>query len=286
MDATHGGLPDRKLHPHRIADVILVFDFGLGERGLLHDRPHHRLGAAIERAIGGELHQFARDLRLGVKVHRSVGMRPVADDAEAFEFLALHLDPVRGEGPALLAEFHQCRRIGQVRLRLAFGPIIFFLDLPLDRQPMAVPAGDVIGVEAEHLLAPRHHVLEDLVERMPDMDVAIGVRRTVVEDESRPALRRRAQPAVEIATVPALEDFRLFLRQAGAHREVGLGQKQRFAVIARVFRRLGHESPSNKPLAARKGLLLQHATDARRNQPLGFCVSSTGCAGGQIWATE
>ena len=60
-------------------------------------------------------------------------MRPVADNAEPLEFLALHLDPVLGELPALAAEFDQSRGIGQVRFRLAFGAIILFLNFPFDR---------------------------------------------------------------------------------------------------------------------------------------------------------
>ena len=158
------------------------------------------------------------------------------------------------EGPAFLAEFHHRRRVGQIRLRLALGAVVFFLDLPFDRQAVAVPARHVIRIEAEHLLAPRHDVLEDFVERVPDMNVAVGVGRAVVEDKSRPAFAGRPQPAVKIDAPPAREDFRLLLRQAGAHREIGLGQEQRFAVIARFCRRVAHDAPSNKPLARRKGL--------------------------------
>ena len=101
---------DRKLHPHRIAGVILVLDLGFGERGLLHHAPHHRLGAAIERAVRRELHQLARDLRLGRKAHRRVGMIPVALDAEPLELLALHVEPMLGVGAALLAERDHRRR--------------------------------------------------------------------------------------------------------------------------------------------------------------------------------
>ena len=80
--------------------IVLVLDLGFGERGLLHHAPHHRLGAAIERAVLRELHQLARDLRLGRKAHRGVGMVPVALDAEPLELLALHVQPVLGIGAA------------------------------------------------------------------------------------------------------------------------------------------------------------------------------------------
>ena len=177
----------RKLHPYRIARVVLVLDFGFSERGLFHHAPHHRLGAAIESAVGGELHQFARDLGFGEIIHRGVGMIPVADDAEPLEFLTLHVEPACRVGAALLAERHHRGGVAKIRLRLAFGAVILFLDLPFDRQAVTVPAGHVVGIKAEHLLALGNDVLEDLVQRVPDMDVAVGVGRAVVQHEFRPA---------------------------------------------------------------------------------------------------
>ena len=172
-----------------------------------------------------EFHDFARDLRLGGKIHGRVGMLPIAFYAEPLEFLALHLEPVLRVGAALLAERDHCFRIGEVRLRFVLSAVEFLLDLPLDRQPVAVPARHVIGIGAEHLLASRHHVLEDLVERVADVDVAVGVGRAVVEDEFGAPARGRPQPFVEVELLPAGEDLRLLARQPGAHGKVGLGQK-------------------------------------------------------------
>src|SRR5436853_388861 len=88
---------------------------------------------------------------------------------------------------------------------------------------MAVPARHVVGIEAKHLLALCHHVLEDLVQRVANMDVAVGVGRSVMQHEFGAAARALAQLAVEVDLVPALEDFRLALRQAGKGVAKGLG---------------------------------------------------------------
>ena len=82
----------------------MVFDLGLGQRGALDDAPHDRLGAAVELAGQGELQQFASDARLGVEVHRRVGIVEIADDAETLELLGLDADPAGGELTAFLAE--------------------------------------------------------------------------------------------------------------------------------------------------------------------------------------
>src|SRR3954452_17840988 len=116
-------------------------------------------------------------------------MVPIADDAEPLELLALHVEPVPGISAAFLPERNHGRGIPEVRLRLTPGAVVLLLDLPFYRQPVAVPAGDVVGIEAEHLLALGHEILEDLVEGRADMDVAIGVRRAVMQDEFGAACR-------------------------------------------------------------------------------------------------
>src|SRR5262249_47282888 len=79
----------------------------------------------------------------------------------------------------------------------------------------------------------RHDILQDLVERGADMDVAVGVGRAVVQHELGPSMRGVAQALVHAELGPAGEDLRLLLRQAGTHREIGLRQKQSRAVVAR-----------------------------------------------------
>ncbi len=158
-------------------------------------------------------------------------MVPVADDPEPLEFLALHVEPVRRIGTALFPERHHRGGIAEIRLLLALGAVVLFLDLPLDRKPMAVPAGDVVGIKTQHLLALGHHVLEDLVQGMPDMDVAVGIGRAVMQHEFGAAGSLLPQFSVEVDLVPVFEQFRLALRQAGAHREFRLRQEQGFGIV-------------------------------------------------------
>ncbi|MGX0965827.1 hypothetical protein AB7M63_006276 [Bradyrhizobium japonicum] len=165
-------------------------------------------------------------------------MIPVADDAEPLELLALHVDPIRRISAAFLAERHHRGGVAEIGLLLALLAVVLLLDLPFDRQAVAVPAGHVIGVEAEHLLALGHDVLEDLVQRVPDMDVAVGVGRAVMQHEFGAALGFPAQLVVETDVVPIFQQFRLALRQAGAHREIRLRQIKGLGIVF-DFRLLG-----------------------------------------------
>jgi hypothetical protein len=49
---------------------------------------------------------------------------------------------------------------------------------------VTIPPGDINAIKSLHGLVTDDHVLEDLVERMTNMDIAVGVRRAVVKNET------------------------------------------------------------------------------------------------------
>ena len=55
-------------------------------------------------------------------------------------------------------------------------------DLRFDGQAVAIPAGDVGGVEAGHCFVADDDILEDLVDDVAHVDIAVGVGRAVVKD--------------------------------------------------------------------------------------------------------
>src|SRR5262249_9178101 len=91
------------------------------------------------------------------------------------------------------------------------GLAVFLLDLPFDRQAVAVPAVDVGHVLAEHALAADDEILQDFVEAGAEMDGGVGVRRAVVEDEFWASLRDLAPALVEADLLPPGEPFGLGL---------------------------------------------------------------------------
>ena len=175
-------------------------------------------------AAFGEFEQFGDDGAFGLWVHRQIGVVPVGVDAEAFQLLALGVDPCLRVGAAFGAEF-----LGGNLVLVALFLAVFLLDLPFDRQAVAIPAGDVGRVEALEALRAHDHVLEDMVQRVADVDVAIRIGRAIVEDEFFAARAGIAQGAVEILILPqicpARQNARLLLGEARLHGEIGLRQE-------------------------------------------------------------
>ena len=124
----------------------MIFDLRFGQSGSFDNRPHNGLGAPIKLVGHGKFHQFAGNPCLRMESHRCVGILEISDNAETFEFIRLGFNPMFGKFPTFLPEFVN-RNIVFI---LAFCTIFFF-DLPFDRQPMAIPAGYIIGIIAPHL---------------------------------------------------------------------------------------------------------------------------------------
>ncbi len=113
---------------------------------------------------------------------------------------------------------------------------------------MAIPTGHIGRILAEQALRPHDDVLQNLVERMAHMQVAIGVRRAVVQDETLAPLARFAQRAVQILVLPAFQHCGLFLGEPCAHRKIGLRQEDAVFIIC-FFAHAGalveHRCPGN-----------------------------------------
>ena len=94
-----------------------------------------------------------------------------------------------------------------------------FGDLVLDGQAVAVPAGDVGGVVALEREVAGDEVLEHLVEEVPHVDVAVGVRRAVVQDEFRAVCGGGADLLVQLVFLPFRDPAGFAFRQVAAHRK-------------------------------------------------------------------
>ncbi|MNX80269.1 hypothetical protein D3C86_1119240 [compost metagenome] len=222
-----GRADHRELDPDRGRDVVVILDFCIREGRALDRRPHDGLGAAIQLARVLELVELGDDGRLGREVHGGVAVVEVAGDAQALELIALHVDPAGGVFTAGLAEL----RLGDLVLAAALGAELL-LDLPLDRQAVAVPAGDVVDVIAQQEARADHEVLQRLVQGVADVDVAVGVGRAVVQHVERRLLGLTGGAQVAVQVAPGGDDLRLLLGQPAPHGEGRLGQEDGVAIVA------------------------------------------------------
>jgi len=99
-----------------------------------------------------------------------------------------------------------------------------FVDFDLDGEAVAVPAGDVGGVEAGHGFSFDDEVLEAFVEGVAEVDGSVGVGWAVVEDICGGASAGGADLGVEVLLFPGGEAEGFVDGEVGLHGEGCDGQ--------------------------------------------------------------
>ena len=215
-----------KSHIQGVAFLVGILNFKLSQAGAAVKAPVHGLETPVDKTALDDAFEGADLARLIGKVHGAVGALPVAQHAQAFEIFALLVDLCRGKGAAL----------GLHVVAAEFAAVQLF-DRVFNRQAMAVPPRDVLGVKACELLGLDDHVLEHFVQRMADVQLAVGIGRAIVQHKQRRAVAGCAQTFVQPGLVPCFDPTRLALGQVAAHREGRVGQVQGAAVVNGVGHR-------------------------------------------------
>ena len=204
--------------------MVSVIDFGFGQRGPTGCAPVNRFAPPVEPAAINHCGQLTCLSGFVSKVHGQIGPVPFTQDPKPLKIFALHFDKSIG----VLATLGS--HTGHTEFGFAVAPQ-FLLDLEFNWKSVTIPTGPVGRTKTIELLELENDVLERLVQRMPNMDVAVRIRRAVVEHEDRRILAGLLQSLVEAHLGPARESFGLALGQIRPHRIVGLRQVQGIAVF-------------------------------------------------------
>ncbi len=205
----------------------------------------HRLHAVVDRTVPEEPTELADDLRLVGAVQRAVDGGP-ARGAGVCSLLSVarsHNTPRRRNSSRWMSMNFSAYSRHAARtcraLMSAFFDAELLVHAVFDGQAVAVPSGNVVRVVPHHGPGLDHDVLEDLVQRLAEMDMSVGVGRPVMEDV-RFRLRAAVPDAVEhIDRRPPVQRLRLPVREPGLHGEPGFRQVDR-AFKFKFRRHLAH----------------------------------------------
>ncbi len=203
------------LDPHRRASVVLVFDFGFGERGFIVHAPVDGAQAFVDESVFVKRKERLEHHRLILRRHRGVGLVEASEDADALELLALQVEEFLRILATLGAD------VGWPHLQLFTAE--FLVDLDFDGQTVAIPARDVGRVKSGHGFRLDDEILKALIHRRAQVDGPTRVRRSIVQDVFFLPLTGLANAFVEAHLLPALEHFGFVQRETRLHGEAGLG---------------------------------------------------------------
>mmetsp|Transcript_46626 Transcript_46626/g.97979 ORF Transcript_46626/g.97979 Transcript_46626/m.97979 type:complete len:293 (+) Transcript_46626:2230-3108(+) len=231
-------------HVNRFTNVSLgIFQLGLRQRRTTRWTPVHRLPPAENVSLFVHFAKHTNLRRLVLRKQRQVGVGKVANDTVSLERGALLLHRLLGECGGPLAEGDGSQGLTLLRFHR-------LQHLQLDGEPVTIPSRHVVHLLPFQNLMPIDEILEKLVQRVSDVQVAVGVRRSVVEDEPLGAagFGIGREFGVEVRRGPVRLQFRFALDGIGTLREVGFGEKDGFGI--NVFWFLGPASSSTLALSS------------------------------------
>src|SRR5208337_1418384 len=97
-DKRAGFANDRKFHVNALADVVVVFHLGLGQRGAAGNAPIDRFFAAIHETFFDDVGKQAQFVGFVFLVQGEIRIVPIAQHAEAFELGPLDINVFAGIG--------------------------------------------------------------------------------------------------------------------------------------------------------------------------------------------
>ena len=189
--------------------MILVLDFCFGQRRTVVQAPVHGFEALVHVISREKLDERTCDGGFIFRAHREVWIAPPPEHRQPDELLPLDVHVLCGILPALRANLrHRHLRFARAKL---------IVDLDFDGQAMTIPARHIRRVEARHAFRFDDEILQDFVERVPQVDVPVGIRRPVMQDVNRLSDACSTHLIVNVLLVPPLEHLGLGLRQVGLH---------------------------------------------------------------------
>ena len=124
--------------------------------------------------------------------------------------------------------------------QLQLGDVLFLVAdrrqcFQLNGQAVSIKTGHIRSLEALHVLLADDDVLDDLVQGSTHVDIAVCVRRAVVQDKLGLAVVVLDQVVVQVVLLPILQHGGLLLRQTGTHLKQSLGQVQGTVVLRLIL---------------------------------------------------
>ena len=157
-----------------MAGILCVLNLRFREGGLTLRAPIYRLQAAVDITLVSHLGKDLDLLRLKLVLQGDVRIVPFADAAKTLELLTLIVDIACDE---LLTELAQLNHgnIGRV------ADTRFLSCFQLGGQTVGIPSRYKGRFETRHILIADDEILEYLIQRMAEVNVAVRIGRSVMQ---------------------------------------------------------------------------------------------------------
>ena len=216
-------LNQRHLYENGRSLLLAVFDFSFCQSGFAMRAPVYSLFALVDIALISHSAEHADLLSFKAVVQGYIRVIPIAQHAQAFEVLALDINPVQSEIMALAAQSENVQLLA-IQAQLLNAGV-------LNGHAVSIPAGNIRSVEALGIFIFNNDILQDFVQGSTHMNFAVGIGRAIVQHKLGMTCMQCLLFVVNIVFLPEFQKIGLALGQTSAHGELCFGQIQCFTVI-------------------------------------------------------
>ena len=208
---------------------VLIFNFCFCQCSFAVRAPVNSLLTLVNVALVGHSAKYFQLLGFQMRIEGYIRMFKVADNAHADEVFSLDVDPSLSIGKALFTE-----------LKWSHGGSVFtgFLQYCIfNRKAMGIPARHVMSSIALHELVADNDILQCLIQRMTDVNLAVGIWRSIMQYKSRSAVFFSLFQTlmIQVHILPHFYKAWFSFRKIATHREICFWQVQSLAVIHNLF---------------------------------------------------
>ena len=215
-----------KFYVNGIAGILCVLNFSFRQCSFAVRAPVNRLKALVNQTFFAHIRKNFNLLCFIVMRQGNVWMGPIAKTTQTLKFIALTVNVGKREFTANFAQLY-------IRNRFTVSNTGLFAGFQLGRQAMRIPAGNIRRLKTGHVLGTDNHIFQNFVESGSQMDIAVCIRRAIMQDINRLALIFFHDLTVQVFCFPRRKSIRLPFGQMRLHREFSFWQIQSAFIIHR-----------------------------------------------------
>ena len=158
--------------------------------------PVHRFGSFMQMTCFNDFAQGTNDVRFKTKIHSEIRIIPFAKYTKTFKIFSLTI--------------HLLVRIFTTGITKNFGInfhaslTYLLLNVQLNRKTMTIPTRHIRRIKTTKRFGFNNDVFEHFINRVTDVNIAIGIRRPIVQNKLFTTSARLAQFGVKPHFSPAL----------------------------------------------------------------------------------
>lgn len=204
----------------------MILELRIGKRSEIKERKNKGIREEIKMEGGWEFKKIERNKRLRMEINSGVGVIEVEEDRKEIELIGMENDKVGRELKKLIEELVDRKLV----IVFEWGEI-FLIDIKLNRKEVEIKERKIVWIVEENMERESDEVFKNIVKRMEDMDIEVGIGREIMEKIEREVIGMLEKIFIEVNLIKEMEKKRIEMRKERENRKISMRKIKSFGII-------------------------------------------------------